>query len=183
MKLDAIIASSKAWISENRAALSAGLVTIAATVGLAFAQGCDLRKAVSVDVPVRVREAIAVDPDDLKGEMTLADSARAWSEWERYVRINTEQFKTAIEDAEGRYATLLSLVDLGIGSASGIASTIPGGAFLVSGLSLFTGILLKRPKEDERVRTEKESSYNAGIEEGKRLAIELSNLVKGSKKA
>ena len=52
------------------------------------------------------------------------------------------------------------------------ASLKKGGAFLVGGPSLLTGLLLKRPGEDKRVFAEKKDSSNAGIEEGKRLVLE-----------
>jgi hypothetical protein len=35
-----------------------------------------------------------------------------------------------------------------------------------------TGLMLKRPGEDKRVFAEKKDSYNAGIEEGKRIVLE-----------
>ena len=56
--------------------------------------------------------------------------------------------------------------------ANTAAPALPGGAFLVGGLSLLTGLMLKRPGEDKRVFAEKKDSYNAGIEEGKRLVLE-----------
>ena len=67
---------------------------------------------------------------------------------------------------------LESLVNLGLDAANPAAPALPGGAFLVGGLSLLTGLLLKRPGEDKRVFAEEKDSYNAGIEEGKRLVRE-----------
>lgn len=54
----------------------------------------------------------------------------------------------------------------------GRSPALPGGAFLVGGLSLLTGLMLKRPGEDRRVFAEKKDSYNAGFEEGKRVVLE-----------
>ena len=65
-----------------------------------------------------------------------------------------------------------ALVNLGLDAANTAAPALPGGAFLVGGLSLLTGLLLKRPGEDKRVFAEEKDSYNAGIEEGKRLVRE-----------
>ena len=71
---------------------------------------------------------------------------------------------------------LESLVNLGLDAANTAAPALPGGAFLVGGLSLLTGLLLKRPGEDKRVFAEEKDSYNAGIEEGKRLVREAFRL-------
>jgi hypothetical protein len=73
---------------------------------------------------------------------------------------------------------LLGGADLGLAAANEGAGQIPGGAFLVGGLSLLTGLVLKRPGEDKRVGKEKEDSYNAGLEEGKRLIMAA---IKGDK--
>jgi hypothetical protein len=40
--------------------------------------------------------------------------------------------------------------------------------------------MLKRPGEDKRVFAEKKDSYNAGIEEGKRLVLEALNPARSS---
>lgn len=82
------------------------------------------------------------------------------------------RFRRAVDDAEGRYANLVSLVNLGLDAANTAAPALPGGAFIVGGLSLLTGLMLKRSGEDKRVFAEKKDSYNAGIEEGKRLVLE-----------
>jgi len=80
--------------------------------------------------------------------------------------------RRAVDDAEGRDAALESLVNLGLDAANTEAPALPGGAFIVGGLSLLNGLMLKLPSEDERVVAEKKDSYNAGIEEGKRIVLE-----------
>ena len=102
-----------------------------------------MRRMVKVDAPKDLLAAVDV-PDPLEG-ITLA---------------------------KGSYATLESLVSLGLDAVNTAAPALPGGAFFVGGLSLLTGLLLKRPGEDKRVFAEKKDSYNAGIEEGKRLVLE-----------
>jgi hypothetical protein len=95
-----------------------------------------------------------------------------WADWAAWVNERSTRFRRAVDDAEGRYATLESLVNLGLDAANTAAPALPGGAFLVGGLSLLTGLMLKRPGEDKRVFAEKKDSYNAGIEEGKRIVLE-----------
>ena len=102
-----------------------------------------MRRMIKVDAPKDLLAAVDV-PDPLEG-ITLA---------------------------KGSYATLESLVSLGLDAVNTAAPALPGGAFFVGGLSLLTGLLLKRPGEDKRVLAEKKDSYNAGIEEGKRLVLE-----------
>ena len=74
--------------------------------------------------------------------------------------------------ARARHAAHESLVNLGLDAANTAALARPGGAFIVGGLSLLNGLMLKLSSEDERVVAEKKDSHNAGIEEGKRLVLE-----------
>ena len=74
--------------------------------------------------------------------------------------------------ARARHAAHESLVILGLDAANTAALALPGGAFIVGGLSLLNDLMLKLPSEDERVVAEKKDSYNAGIEEGKWLVLE-----------
>jgi hypothetical protein len=65
-----------------------------------------------------------------------------------------------------------------VNAANTAAPALPGGAFIVGGLSLLTGLMPKRPGEDRRVFAEKKDSYSAGIEEGKRIVLSAVDLGK-----
>ncbi len=152
-------------------ALAASLAALVlACVALAAAQGCDLRHLVKVDAPRDLLTAVDT-PDPAEG-ITLAEAEAVWTDWTAWVNDRSTRFRRAVDDAEGRYAALESLVNLGLDAANTAAPAIPGGAFLVGGLSLLTGLLLKRPGEDKRVFAEKKNSYNAGLEEGKRVVLD-----------
>ena len=56
------------------------------------------------------------------------------------------------------------MTETGISVVDGASSTLPGGALISTGLALLGGLFLKRPGEEKRLRTEKEESYNAGLE-------------------
>jgi hypothetical protein len=159
------------WINENRSFAVMSAVTIVVLAVLAALQGCDLRSKIVVKAPKDVLAAIDVDEP-----LTLAQSSAAWEDWSRWVEARTRQFQRAIGDAEDRYTKIETLLDLGVSAANEGASQIPGGAFLVGGLSLLTGIFLKRPGQDKETAKEKEDSYNAGLEEGKRIVL---NAIRG----
>jgi hypothetical protein len=161
------------WLKENKSAAYLAALTLAVFAILAAMQGCDLRSQIKVKAPSDV--LVAVDVDE---PMTLAEAEAAWEDWAQWVDTRTRQFQRAINDAEDRYARIEALLDLGLAAANEGAGQIPGGAFLVGGLSLLTGLVLKRPGEDKRVGKEKEDSYNAGLEEGKRLIMAA---IKGDK--
>lgn len=141
-------------------------VTIALFAVLAALQGCDLRSQLVVKAPKDVLEVVDLE------RMTLADADAAYEDWANWVDTRTRQFQRAVADAEDRYARIEALIDLGLSAAEQGGASIPGGAFLVGGLSLLTGLVLKRPGEDKRVSQEKEDSYNAGIEAGKKAVLE-----------
>ena len=161
------------WLKDNKGAAYLAVLTVAVFAILAAMQGCDLRSKIVVKAPSDVLAAVDVDEP-----MTLAEAEAAWEDWAQWVDTRTRQFQRAINDAEDRYARIEALLDLGLAAANEGAGQIPGGAFLVGGLSLLTGLVLKRPGEDKRVGKEKEDSYNAGLEEGKRLILAA---IKGDK--
>lgn len=155
----------KQFFTGNPQALSCGLLLVVALITLLSVQGCSLASLVKVDVPKDVKQAV-VDVDDLNKPITLAEIDEVWSDWTLYVKTNTNKLELAIHDAEERYTLLRSLTDIGIGALGDTSQSLPGGALLLSGLSLATGLFLKRPGEDKRVAAEKEASYNKGYEVG-----------------
>jgi hypothetical protein len=143
-----------------------GAVTVALFAVLASLQGCDIRSQLVVKAPKDVLEIVDLET------MTLADADAAYEDWANWVDTRTRQFQRAVADAEDRYARIEALIDLGLTAAEQGGASLPGGAFLVGGLSLLTGLVLKRPGEDKRVSSEKQDSYNAGIEAGKKAILE-----------
>jgi hypothetical protein len=141
-------------------------VTVALFAVLASLQGCDIRSQLVVKAPKDVLEIVDLET------MTLADADAAYEDWAQWVDTRTRQFQRAVADAEDRYARIEALIDLGLTAAEQGGASLPGGAFLVGGLSLLTGLVLKRPGEDKRVSSEKQDSYNAGIEAGKKAILE-----------
>ena len=141
-------------------------VTVSLFAVLASLQGCDIRSQLVVKAPKDVLEIVDLET------MTLADAEAAYEDWANWVDTRTRQFQRAVADAEDRYARIEALIDLGLTAAEQGGASLPGGAFLIGGLSLLTGLVLKRPGEDKRVSTEKEDSYNAGIEAGKKAVWE-----------
>lgn len=157
------------FLTENKQFTVLATVTVVVFAVLALMQGCDIRSQIKVKAPADVLAAI--DIDETNGPLTLAQADAAWEDWVQFVDSRTRQFQRAINDAEDRYARIEAVIDLGLAAASEGSSQIPGGAFLVGALSLVTGLVLKRPGEDKRVAAEKEDSYNAGLEEGKKIVL------------
>lgn len=157
------------WFNENPAAVSWFCALFIAFAALMFVQGCQLRSLVKVDVPRDIRASL--DVDDLDKPITLAEVDQIWEDWNLYVQSNTARFTAAIKESEERYIVLQQLTDLGLGAAQQGLGGLPGGALLLSGLSLVTGLFLKRPGEDSRVSQEKQASYNAGIALAAKLAL------------
>lgn len=163
------------YIKNNRNGFILGIVTAVVMLVILAAQGCNLQSFVKVDVPPDVKATVDIP----EGETITLDEAQAvWDDWQFYVESNSMRFQRAVKDAEDRYAILLQLTDLGIKATNEAAVGLPGGALLVSGLSLLTGLFLKRPGEDARVAKEKEKSYNAGISIGADLTGGISAVQK-----
>ena len=158
------------WIKNNKAAMTSAFITVLVASFIILAQGCDLAQLVKVDVPRDMK--VAVDVEDLSKPISLAEAEMVWADWQRFVESNSEKFRNAVDSANERYTALSSITNIGLEFASQGASTLPGGAFLISGLTLITGLFLKRPGEDKRVSAENESSFNAGLKKAVALTTE-----------
>jgi hypothetical protein len=153
----------KNYLKEVPHALFVILILVVAFGALTVLQGCNLASMVQVAVPPQVKEAVGIAPDE---KVTLDEADMVFSDWVAYVESNTRKFEGAIEDANERYAVIKQITDIGVGVATENVGGVPGGAVLLSVLSLIGGIFLKRPGEDARVAKEKRDSYNKGIEVG-----------------
>ena len=154
-------------ILKNKNAVIAGGVSVIAFVFVMAIQGCDLQKMIKFDVPRGVQKTV-----DVGEQESLASAAVVFQQLSNFVDMNSKQLSANIEDAEGRLRLINSLTSMGIGALGDASSGIPGGAIMMSALSLLTGWFLKRPGEEKRVNVEKEDSYNAGLEMAKELIEE-----------
>lgn len=157
----------KNFLTANKGALTMfGLsaVMIAASLGVS---GCQLDQVIKVDVPKDVQTATDSQP-----KVALADSDLLWQEWKNYVDINTEALRARIGDANNQYSLVASITSMGLETAGGAASTLPGGAFIVAGLTGLGGLFLKKPGTDRMIQKEKEASYNKGVKIGKETTNE-----------
>jgi len=153
----------KNYLKEVPHALFVILVLIVAFGAFTVLQGCNLASLVQVAVPPQVKEAVGISPEK---KVTLDEVDMVYTDWVAYVDSNTRKFESAIDDANERYAVIKQITDIGVGVATENVGGVPGGAVLLSVLSLIGGIFLKRPGEDARVAKEKRDSYNKGIEVG-----------------
>ena len=138
--------------------------SVCAALALFALNGCNLKSAIVVDVPPGVASSIGLE---LPAKLTQADQIAA--DWDSFVNRNTRMLGSAISDADDRYVALKSLTDLGLQAAAAGTSTLPGGALLLSGLTLMGGLFIPKPGAATQLRQEKEDSYNAGLERGQEL--------------
>jgi len=152
---------------ENKHATIIGAVAVIAFVAVMAIQGCDLKRMIKFDVPRGVQKTV-----DVGEQESLASAEAVYQQWSNFVDSNSRQLSANIEDAEGRLSLINSLTSMGISAIGDASSGFPGGAIMMSALSLLTGWFLKRPGEEKRVNVEKEDSYNAGLEMAKELMDE-----------
>jgi hypothetical protein len=157
------------WFKNNKVSASWGLLAMLAILTVAAISGCQLSDLIKFDPPAAVSEALN---DDRKA-IPLSDSAEVWGQWNDWVVVNTNRLEDSIGEAQYRHGMISSMADMGVQALNDIAPGFPGGALLVGGLSMMSGLFLKKPGADKVVAGEKEDSYNAGLEEGKKLAIQL----------
>lgn len=154
-----------AWIKENKWCVTMFVMALlVAAMGVAAA-GCQLQDLVSVKVPGDIREAVGVE-----GRVTLSNAPDVWSDWQKFVKTNTERFQRETENSYELLGFISTATDIAITSASAAAPAFPGGAVLVGLLSGAAGLFLKRPGTDKVIAKEKEDSFNAGAKKAEELA-------------
>lgn len=157
------------WLKNNKVATSWGLLAMISILTVAAISGCQLADLIKFHPPAAVAEVLNYDRE----EIPLSESAEVWDQWNNWVVVNTNRLEDSIGDAQYRYGVLSSMADMGVQALNDLAPGFPGGALLVGGLSMMSGLFLKKPGADKLVAGEKEDSYNAGLEEGKKIAIQL----------
>lgn len=159
------------WIKDSKAGLALMSVALAMLVITAVMGGCSVDEHIRVRVPPVVADATGTGVTQ-----SLADARRTNEFWREHVRSTVERLKAAdgqlrseIERGAEVERWVGSLIDTGIGFGAEAAGTFPGGAVLVGLLAGAGGLLTKRPGEEERVRKEKEASFNKGLKEAAAL--------------
>jgi len=158
----------KDWILKNRATVLWGGSAMAAILMACLVSGCQLQDIIKFNPPVAVQEAIGA-----ADSVPLSEANYTWDEWERYVSVNSQRLSEEIGDAHLTFELVSSISNTGLELLGESAGAFPGGALLFGGLSLLAGLYTKKPGTDKHVSAEKQASFNKGLEEGKRIAIQL----------
>jgi hypothetical protein len=132
------------------------------------ASGCAVEDLINVDVPKGVRNSL-----EIEGSVSLGESDQVWTDWNNYVRQNTDRFERETASSYELLGFVTGVTDLAIGAASNVAPAFPGGAIMVGILSGAAGLWVKKPGTAKVIAKEKEDSYRAGMDK----AIEVSKLV------
>ena len=156
------------WLKDNRNAVFLLCSTLILLGLVSGAAGCSLQDLIKFDVPVAVQEVT-----DVPERVSLNSAPHVWEEWQKHIDSASNQLAIAIGEANERYEILSNLTNMGVEALSVQAGQFPGGALLVTGLSMLTGLFLKKPGTDRIIASEKEDSYNAGIDQGRRVAVQL----------
>ena len=155
---------SQAFRTNPRAAwlIVAAITALAIT---SILSACQIQDIVRVDVPAGIQQALEVEP-----RISVAESGPVWDEWTAWVDRNSSRFSDEIDEGQATAGLIASLTSTGIALGQDAASTLPGGAFISTGLALMGGLFLKRPGDKAKERAEAERSYNAGLEKGQKIS-------------
>tara|TARA_R100000388_G_C7220648_1_gene148755 strand:+ start:191 stop:718 length:528 start_codon:yes stop_codon:yes gene_type:complete len=156
-------------LKSNPAAAWFIIAAISALAVTSVLSACQIQDIVKVKVPADVQSAIGSEP-----KISVSDSEQAWSEWVAYVDRNSTRFSDAIDRGNENAGLIRSLTDTGIAIGQDAASTLPGGALISTGLALMGGLFMKKPGSAKKELKASEESYKAGLEQGQRLALSVS---------
>lgn len=158
----------KQFLEQNRKASVLICGALLAMLVASALSACSLEDMIDFDVPPKVAAAIDVSESE-----PVSMSAQVWEDWEAWVEKESRRLADSISESEKTLGVLRSLSETGLSLGQGAASTLPGGALISSALALAGGLFLKRPGTDKEVSKEKERSYKAGIEEGQKIATQV----------
>lgn len=157
------------WIKKNKTGLAIALVCVGVVVLFSsLAGGCSASDLIKVNVPSGVQRSIATP-----ASITLTDAGHEWDRWTQFVEIESEKFSASINRGQELLGFVQSMANTGLGAAESALGGIPFGGFAVGGLGLLGGLFFEKPGTQKKEAKEKESSYNAGMEQGKRIAEEI----------
>ena len=159
-------------LGKNRKASVCICSAVAFLLFSAILSACSIEDMIEFDVPPKVAKAIDVDESEPVSRASLV-----WENWQVYVERESARLADSMDDAQRSVGLLRSLSDTGLALGQSAASTLPGGALISSGLALMGGLFLKRPGTDKEVSKEKERSYQAGIQEGQKLASQVASTI------
>lgn len=154
-----------AFVKENKAGVTLWCVAV---LFACLAIGCagGIEDLIKVNKPRDVAAAV-----DSPVTTTLPQARSDWQKWSAYVEANSEQFASALAGGEAKAEFLRNIIDMGQQAAAPFLGTLPGGAFLMSVFAGLGGLLTTKPGTAKVISKEKQASYNAGLEEGKRIAL------------
>jgi len=157
------------WIKNNKAGLGLAAACIGVVVLFSsLAGGCSASDLIKVKVPSGVQRSIATPPS-----ITLTDAGHEWDRWVQFVEIESDKFSGSISRGQELLGFVQAMANTGLGAAEAALGGVPFGGFAVGGLGLLAGLFFEKPGTRNKEAKEKESSYNAGMEQGKRIAEEI----------
>ena len=151
-------------LKSQKGGLIVCLIAVAFLAVSSAVSGCSLDDIISADVPKGIQQALNTEES-----VPMSQAEMTWDEWLQWVDNQSRRFADEIDRGKEAVALMQSLTETGIGALGDASSALPGGALISTGLALAGGLMLRRPGEEKRVSKEKESSYKAGLEEGKKL--------------
>jgi hypothetical protein len=134
--------------------------------GLWALAGCAVDDYIRVTTPLGIQET-----QNLPGKLSLTEARAQYARKLNQSRADFEAWADSIQQSEMIVAYLHGLTLAGTESLVGY-----GLGFLAVPAAGLVGLLFRRPgdADPERLRTEKEDSYNAGLAAGKALATRTS---------
>jgi len=123
--------------------------------------GCNLDSFITLSPPDGVRKSILL-PDE---RYSYADQAEIWSEWEDYVKNNTQALASETERAAEARELIGSMIDTGIGFLETSSGLFPGGALLAGLAGMGAGIFVPKPGTKRKIQDVRNESADklAGI--------------------
>ena len=166
------------FLRDNKGAVAWLGAALAFLIVLFVVAGCSVADFIKVRAPTTVQQTMGVPPKVPLSEAGMVlDGYKAKVEADFKAKTAAGQaFAENIERGWVWVGFLDSVFQAGLAEAeaSGVA-TLPGGALALALLTGLGGLFLPKPGAGTKLRTEKEDSYNAGLEAGKRLALEAAS--------
>lgn len=159
------------YFKENATGVTILAFVAMAMLGITMASGCSLDDVVKVNVPPAVREVTNTKTK----QVPLSRVTRVRERYIAEVTSNLEEFDANIEQASVFRDFAASLLNTGLTAGQGALAGVPGGGFLLAGLTGLGGLFLRKPGTGQLLKDAEDKGYDQGRNETVASINQLNN--------
>lgn len=155
------------WLKENPFGSTMIGVVIVAAIVMVVLTGCQLSDYVKVDVPLKVQQFTG-----LPSSVPLTHAEEYYEDSATAMLTAMERFRENIDEANWLFTFLTTSIQTGITAAEPAATTLPGGALILTALAGLGGIFIRKPGDTKKINQASIDGYNEALADLQKMGID-----------